>query len=91
MFSSQPHPPFVTWTTTNSSNTIPANLMPTATVSVPHHYTPEDVSNYLGRMDFVRMHTSTGDMWQHKDHNGYMTWEQAVVYCLVKPWLVEEA
>ena len=91
MLNSQPYPPMITWTTTNSSNTIPSNLMPSATVSVPQHYTPEDVSNYLGRMDFERKHTATGDVWQRQGMNGYMTWEQAVVYCLVKPWLVEEA
>lgn len=65
--------------------------MPTATVTnIQQSYTPEDVANYLGRMEFHRMHTSLGDMWQRKGQNGYMTWEQAVVYCLVKPWLVDD-
>ena len=91
MLTSQPYPPMVSWTTTNSSNTIPSNLMPNATISVAQQYTPHDVANYLIRMDFTRSHTSVGETWKHKDHNGYMTWEQAVAYCLVKPWLVEEA
>lgn len=91
MFTSHPYPPSVTWTTTNSGTTIPSNLMPQATVSTQQSYTPPDVANYLMRMDFTRTHGSLGEMWMRKDKAGYMTWEQAVVYCLVKPWLVEEA
>ena len=91
MFTSTPQPPSLTWTTTNTSNTIPTNLMPSATVSsTAQSYTPSDVANYLGRMDYTRTWTSMGDMWKHKDNSGYMTWEQAVVYCLVKPWLSGE-
>ena len=90
MFSSQPYPPTVTWTTTNTGTTIPSGVMPTATVSVQQQYTPTDVADYLGRMDFKRVHTATGDAWRTASMDGFMTWEQAVVYCLVKPWLVEE-
>lgn len=89
MFSSQPYPPMIAWATTDTHNTIPGNILPTATVNVPQQYTPNDVADYLGNMGFTRLHTATGDVWQRTGMNGYMTWEQAVVYCLVKPWLAD--
>ena len=80
--------PSVTYQNSTNSN-IPSHLMPSATISVPQQMTPNDVADYLGKMDFSRLHTATGDLWQRRGMNGYMTWEQAVVYCLVKPWLVD--
>jgi hypothetical protein len=60
-----------------------------STYTPPMQTTPNDVANYLGRMDFTRMHSNNTDLWQRKNQAGYMTWEQAVAYCLVKPWLTE--
>ena len=82
MMSNYPTNPSVVW----SNSTITAPL-PSATISMPQQITPNDVANYLMKMDFDRLHTNTGDVWQRKGQAGYMTWEQAVVYCLVKPWL----
>jgi len=81
------------YSTTNTNPVVTVTL-PTATnatVAMPILTTPPDVRNYLLRMDFKDCYTSSGTMWNRNDITGYMTWEQAVVYCLVKPWLVEEA
>lgn len=88
MLNDYPQVPSVLWQNNTNSN-IPSHLMPSATVSVPQQVTPNDVAGYLDKMDFTRLHTSTGEMWRRRGMNGYMTWEQAVVYCLVKPWLVD--
>ena len=71
-----------------TTNTNPAV---TSSVSMPQLQTPPDVERYLRRMDFQSSYGNNGMMWKRSDITGYMTWEQAVVYCLVKPWLVEEA
>lgn len=82
MMNNYPTNPSVVW----STNTITAPL-PNATISLPQQITPDDVADYLGKMEFTRLHTTAGDTWQRKGQAGYMSWEQAVVYCLVKPWL----
>lgn len=47
------------------------------------YVTPDSVSKYLVEMEWYRM----GHRWGHKEiPNAYMTWEQAVVYCLVRPF-----
>ena len=86
MHMNTPHPPMITWSTTNT-NTI--NQMPsvTANVSMPHQATPADVEQYLMKMEFERCWFGSQEYWKRKGQDGYMTWEQAVTYCLVKPWL----
>jgi hypothetical protein len=71
-----------------TANTNPAT---TTNITMPQLQTPPDVERYLRRMDFDSIYGNNSLMWKRKDFTGYMTWEQAVVYCLVKPWLVEEA
>ena len=87
-----PQPMTVTWSTSNTgTGVIPSHLLPQGYVHEPHQYTPEDVAKYLMRMDCIRVGTSKGEMWQRIDNPScYLTWEQAVVYCLVKPWLTGE-
>jgi hypothetical protein len=80
-----------TTTNTNPTVTLTQPAVTNTTVTMPTLTTPPDVRTYLQRMDFDMVSTSSGYMWYRKDVGGYMTWEQAVVYCLVKPWLVEEA
>lgn len=86
MHSSTPYPPVVTWAT-NTSTTIPSHLLPTASVNMPHQQTPSDIAQYLAKMDFSKYIYGTQEYWQPKGSAGYMTWEQAVTYCLIKPWL----
>ena len=76
---------------TSPSVTVTMPAVANATVSMPQLITPPDIHAYLIRMDCVPSYGSSGTMWQRAGKEGYMTWEQAVVYCLVKPWLVEEA
>jgi hypothetical protein len=71
-----------------TTNTNPAT---TTNITMPQLQTPPDVERYLRRMDFQSSYGNNSLMWKRSDFTGYMTWEQAVVYCLVKPWLVEEA
>jgi hypothetical protein len=77
----------INWTTSVGTTQISAEIRQ------PYQHTPRDVYLYLKRMDFAHTTSKSGDLWMHKGEYGneYMTWEQAVVYCLVKPWLVEEA
>ena len=86
MHMNTPTTPIVTWSTTNT-NTI--NQMPTVTANVqmPHQATPADVEQYLLKMEFERNWFGSQEYWKRKGQEGYMTWEQAVTYCLVKPWL----
>lgn len=81
------------YSTTNTapSVTLTQPAAHTATVSMPQLVTPSDIHAYLVRMDCVPVYGASGTMWHRQGKDGYMTWEQAVVYCLVKPWLVEEA
>jgi hypothetical protein len=78
-------------TNTNPTVTLTQPAAVTTTVTLPTITTPPDVRAYLSRMDFEAVSSSSGYVWFRSDVGGYMTWEQAVVYCLVKPWLVEEA
>ena len=71
-----------------TTNTNPAT---STNITMPQLHTPPDVQAYLVRMEFVPIYGNNGMMWKRTGKDGYMTWEQAVVYCLVKPWLVEEA
>ena len=54
---------------------------------MPYQHTPKDVYEYLKEMDFVHTTSHSGDLWMRKGTNGYFTWEQAVTYCLIKPFL----
>jgi hypothetical protein len=78
--------PQINFTTNTSSNT---GVMPAITTDIrmPYQNTPKDVYEYLKEMDFVHTSSSSGDLWMHKKTSGYFTWEQAVAYCLVKPFL----
>jgi hypothetical protein len=64
-------------------------VMPTihAEVTMPYQNTPKDVYDYLKQMDFIHTTSKSGDLWQRKGTTEYFTWEQAVVYCLIKPFL----
>lgn len=77
-----------TITNNATSVTIPAGTITSAYIP-PHQVTPGDVGQYLQRMDFTRIQSNNTDLWQRKGQAGYMTWEQAVAYCLIKPWLTE--
>jgi hypothetical protein len=54
---------------------------------MPHQLTPVDVYKYLQEMDFIHTTGKGGDLWMKKNTDAYFTWEQAVVYCLIKPFL----
>jgi hypothetical protein len=54
---------------------------------MPYQNTPEDVYKYLKEMDFIHTTCTTGDIWMRKGTSSYFTWEQAVAYCLIKPFL----
>lgn len=61
---------------------------------VPHlRTTPSDVQKYLSDMGWAPYSAPEGDwMYYRQDigHGNYMTWEQAVTYCLIKPFLEEK-
>ena len=78
--------PRITWTVHNatSSNTMP-NI--TSSVTMPYQNTPRDVYKYLREMDFTPSSGSGGDLWMRNGTTSYFTWEQAVTYCLIKPFL----
>ena len=69
--------PYINFTIDNSS----------IQLRMPYQNTPQDVYEYLREMDFVHTANSSGDMWMRKGTSEYFTWEQAVVYCLIKPFL----
>lgn len=51
------------------------------------YITPTPIEKYLVEMEWYRM----GHRWGHKELlNTYLTWEQAVVYCLVRPFFTEK-
>lgn len=67
--------------------TIPLNINNQHTVlsgSVQvEHITPDPVAKYLEEMEWYRM----GHRWGHKEiPNAYLFWEQAVAYCLIRPF-----
>jgi hypothetical protein len=76
-----PYTPTVFLTNSGSPNTI------TAEVRMPPQTTPFDVHEYLMQMGFSPIaHSSVaGAVWTRG--GSYYTWEQAVVYCLIKPFL----
>lgn len=54
--------------------------------------TPPDIRKYLTDMGWSAYSGSEGDsMFNRGDigYGNYMTWEQAVTYCLIKPFLEE--
>ena len=73
-----------------STNTAPTLIANGNTVSIQTSYqtTPNDVGEYLNKMEWIRMSSNGGDIWCRPHRSGYFTWEQAVAYTLVKPWLV---
>jgi hypothetical protein len=54
---------------------------------MPYQNTPEGIFKYLKEMDFIHTSSQSGDIWMRKNTNEYFTWEQAVTYCLIKPFL----
>jgi hypothetical protein len=69
--------PMINFTINNSS----------VELRMPYQNTPKDVYDYLKQMDFIHTTSKAGDLWQRKDKPEFFTWEQAVVYCLIKPFL----
>ena len=63
----------------------------TATAQPRWRHTPAGIQEYLTSMGWTAYSASDSDwMYQRLDAGtGYMTWEQAVTYCLVKPFLQE--
>ena len=56
-------------------------------------HTPDDVQEYLQGMGWTAYSAADGDWMFSRADIGperYMTWEQAVTYCLVKPFLTEK-
>lgn len=60
----------------------------TISLSTPYQSTPHDIREYLTKMEWTQMSSNGGDIWYRQNQAGYFTWEQAVAYTLVKPWLV---
>lgn len=87
MHMNTPQPPMITWTTTSTATTTSVLPSTTANVRMPHQATPSDVERYLMKMEFERCWFDSQEYWKRAGQDGYMSWEQAVVYCLVKPWL----
>ena len=55
--------------------------------------TPLEIRNYLTDMGWTSYTAPEGDwMYTHQaiGAGNYMTWEQAVTYCLIKPFLEEK-
>lgn len=72
--------------TFDNASTLRVDVMPRYKV------TPEKVQEYLKDMGWSAYSASDGDwMFSHQDvgFGNYMTWEQAVTYCLIKPFLHE--
>jgi hypothetical protein len=78
--------PQINFTTNTTSNT---GMMPNINTSIrmPYQNTPDGIFQYLKEMDFMHTTGHNGDIWQRKGTTEYFTWEQAVVYCLIKPFL----
>ena len=75
------------YTTTNTTPTLVTNSG-SVSITASHQMTPNDVAKYLMNMDFQRTYSNGTELWCRPHVSGYFTWEQAVAYCLVKPWLV---
>lgn len=73
--------------TTNTTST--SGVLPnvSASMRMPYQNTPEDVYKYLKEMDFIHTTSQSGDLWMRSGTTSYFTWEQAVAYCLIKPFL----
>jgi hypothetical protein len=78
-----------------SSNTttvnVPITLNGTSITLQGHmqteYITPDPIAKYLTEMEWYRMN----HRWGNKElPNTYLTWEQAVVYCLVRPFFNPE-
>ena len=78
--------PMINFTTDSVSNT---GTMPTfrADIRMPYQNTPRDVFNYLKEMGFIHTTSHSGDLWMRNGIGEFFTWEQAVAYCLIKPFL----
>jgi len=78
--------PMLIYTTSNTSIT---GVTPSYTTDIrmPYQHTPPDIHKYLNEMDFVHTTSKGGDLWQRKNKPEFFTWEQAVAYCLIKPFL----
>jgi hypothetical protein len=74
-----PYTPTVSLMNSGTTNTI------TASVNMPPQRTPSDIREYLINMGFTQTALSGSEIWTN--NLGYYTWEQAVVYCLIKPFL----
>lgn len=75
-----------------TTNTYDSGTTLRATVMARHRSTPEKIQEYLKDMGWSAYSASDGDwMFSHQDvgFGNYMTWEQAVTYCLIKPFLEE--
>lgn len=57
----------------------------------PNSITPNDIAEYLVCMNWGRHTVGTKEYWRQNDCTsstyGYFTWEQAVAYCIVRPFL----
>ena len=72
--------PMISLTNSGTANTI------TAEVRMPPQTTPFDVHEYLMQMGFSSIaNGGVGAVWTRGGN--YYTWEQAVAYCLIKPFL----
>lgn len=78
--------PQITYTTTGTSNSSTAPII-NASIRMPYQNTPDGIFQYLKEMDFIHTTSTSGDMWMRKGTTEYFTWEQAVAYCLIKPFL----
>ena len=74
------------YTSTNTAPTLVTNGN-SVSVASPQQRTPDDISKYLTEMGFNRSYLDANELWSRPNISGYFTWEQAVAYCLVKPWL----
>ena len=79
--------PQVSYNVTSSGAT--TQVLPTINtmVRMPYQNTPEGIFKYLKEMDFIHTTSQSGDIWMRKGTTEYFTWEQAVAYCLIKPFL----
>jgi len=75
-----PYTPTISLMNSGTANTI------TASVNMPPQTTPFDVHEYLIQMGFSPTANGGGStVWTRG--GSYYTWEQAVAYCLIKPFL----
>jgi len=75
-----PYTPTISLMNSGTTNTI------TASVNMPPQRTPSDVHEYLMQMGFSPITNNGGStVWARNEY--YYTWEQAVAYCLIKPFL----